>query len=178
MKTNFLTLLERILFETTVNKTILTPTTTNFLIYENHNFGGNTFYPNIWIKVMYPSDWEVDDEASNSIEIMPISEMDKFRKLMIPGAGVGLTVYTTSHKNLTQYLNYQPPDFTVRYSKDFTLEDGTQAAVLAFHSNTEMRPDSRTTTMYALKNGTLYEVTYSAHSGLYNDYLPAAKKNN
>jgi len=39
-----------------------------------------------------------------------------------------------------------------------------------------MRPDSKTATIYALKNGTLYEVTYSAHSGLYNDYLPVAKK--
>lgn len=146
----------------------------NFVKYEN---------PSHRIKIMYPSDWKIEEGTVPHFSVSFIAQSKtnssnppallRLGVDNLPSPGVSLENFTQDQIN---DLKQNYPIFTLWQLNSTTVGKDTPAKQLVFSVTDSKQHEAKAIQVFAIKDNISYHITYIAKPVVYSEFLPIAKK--
>jgi hypothetical protein len=146
----------------------------NFVKYEN---------PNHKIKIMYPSDWKIEEGTVPhfSVSFIAPSKTNSNSPPALLRLGVdnlpspGVLLENFTHDQINDLKQNYPILTLWQLNSTFVGKD-TPAKQLVFSATDSKQHEAKAIQVFAIKNNISYHITYIAKPVVYSEFLPIAKR--
>jgi hypothetical protein len=129
------------------------------------------------ISINYPSDWEVREEDANNLSFHKLAALASFF-VFINSAEPTDTIDKVAREDMASSMSLFGENFQVENANKTKLggNNGTEANQVISNYITTGGEKVKSLDIVAIKDGTLYKLTFTIPADAFNTYLPTVKK--